>query len=186
MPPRQPADDTPPRLILITGIMAAGKSTVAQKLAEVLPKSVHLRGDVFRRMIVSGQAEMGFELSEEARVQLSLRYGIAATVAGMYLDAGFTVVYQDIILGQGLVEAVERLRHHRLSVVVLCPNVEAVTAREAGRGKVGYGDLSVAAFDEALRTQTPPIGYWLDSTNLTPEETVATILANWERAEITV
>jgi predicted kinase len=48
-----------PQLILITGLMAAGKSTVAQRLAERLPKSVHLRGDVFRRMIVNGQAEMG-------------------------------------------------------------------------------------------------------------------------------
>ena len=47
-----------PRVILITGIMAAGKSTVAQHLAERLPRSVHLRGDVFRRMIVGGRAEM--------------------------------------------------------------------------------------------------------------------------------
>ena len=52
-----------PHIIMITGIMAAGKSTVAQQLAERLPKSVHLRGDVFRRMIVSGRAEMDFELS---------------------------------------------------------------------------------------------------------------------------
>jgi predicted kinase len=171
---------------LITGIMAAGKSTVAQRLAETLPRCVHLRGDVFRRMIVSGQAEIGFDLSEEARAQLSLRYRIAATVAEMYLDAGFTVVYQDIILGPDLREAVERLRHHPLSVVVLCPTVEAVTAREAGRGKIGYGDLSIAAFDEALHTHTSRIGYWLDSTELTAEQTVATILTHWKDAEITV
>ena len=44
-----------PQVILITGNMAAGKSSVAQSLAERLPKSVHLRGDVFRRMIVSGR-----------------------------------------------------------------------------------------------------------------------------------
>jgi deoxyadenosine/deoxycytidine kinase len=35
------------QVILITGNMAAGKSSVAQALAERLPKSVHLRGDVF-------------------------------------------------------------------------------------------------------------------------------------------
>ena len=44
-------------VIVITGIMAAGKSTVAQILAERLPRSVHVRGDVFRRMIISGRAE---------------------------------------------------------------------------------------------------------------------------------
>jgi uridine kinase len=34
-------------IILITGVQAAGKSTVAQSLAERLPRSVHVRGDVF-------------------------------------------------------------------------------------------------------------------------------------------
>lgn len=57
-------------IVLITGAMASGKSTVAQALAERLPRSVHLRGDVFRRMIVNGRAEMTFELSAEARRQL--------------------------------------------------------------------------------------------------------------------
>lgn len=46
-----------PAIILITGIQAAGKSTVAQLLAERLPRSVHVRGDLFRRMIVSGRAD---------------------------------------------------------------------------------------------------------------------------------
>jgi adenylylsulfate kinase-like enzyme len=32
-------------VVLITGIQAAGKSTVAQALAERLPRSVHVRGD---------------------------------------------------------------------------------------------------------------------------------------------
>jgi adenylylsulfate kinase-like enzyme len=31
-----------PRLFLVTGIMAAGKSSVAQRLAERLPKNVHI------------------------------------------------------------------------------------------------------------------------------------------------
>jgi shikimate kinase len=31
-------------ILLIIGIMASGKSTVAQLIAEHLPKSVHLRG----------------------------------------------------------------------------------------------------------------------------------------------
>lgn len=44
------------QVILITGNMAAGKSSVAQALAERLPQSIHPRGDVFRRMIVNGRA----------------------------------------------------------------------------------------------------------------------------------
>ncbi len=40
------------RLIVITGIMAAGKSTFAQALAERFPASAHVRGDHYRRCIV--------------------------------------------------------------------------------------------------------------------------------------
>jgi chloramphenicol 3-O-phosphotransferase len=173
------------RIILITGLMAAGKSTVAQALAERLPRSVHLRGDLFRRMIVNGQAEMGFELSAEALAQLRLRYRLAAIVAGEYLAAGFTVVYQDIIIGQGLAEVLPLYAQFPLHLVVLCPSPEAVAAREAGRHKTGYGDLAwIEPFDRVLHDETPRLGLWIDSSTLTVDETVAKILTNLEQALI--
>ena len=81
-----------PAIIVITGIMAAGKSTIAQALAERLPKSAHVRGDVFRRMVVSGRAEMTTDAGDEALRQLNLRYDLAMLVAENYCAAGFTVV----------------------------------------------------------------------------------------------
>lgn len=88
-----------PSVVLITGIMAAGKSTVAELLARRLPRSVHLRGDLFRRMVVGGRAEMTARPSEEAWRQLRLRYELAASVADRYAQEGFTVVLQDVVLG---------------------------------------------------------------------------------------
>ncbi|WP_244671326.1 MULTISPECIES: hypothetical protein [Bacillaceae] len=41
-------------IYLITGPMASGKFTVAELMAKKFKRSVHLRGDVFRKMIVSG------------------------------------------------------------------------------------------------------------------------------------
>ncbi|MBC8172014.1 MAG: AAA family ATPase, partial [Anaerolineae bacterium] len=121
-------------VILITGIMAAGKSTVAQHLAEQLPRSVHLRGDIFRRMIVNGRVEIEPDLAEEAYEQLRLRYRLAVTVAGEYCAAGFTVVYQDMILGADLADVVNMLKANeavrRLRVIVLCPSPEVVAQRE--------------------------------------------------------
>ncbi|NLI61292.1 MAG: phosphotransferase, partial [Clostridiales bacterium] len=38
-------------IYVITGVMASGKSTVTEILARSLDKCVHLRGDVFRKMI---------------------------------------------------------------------------------------------------------------------------------------
>lgn len=57
-------------IFLITGVMAAGKSTIAQMLAEKFEKSVHLRGDAFRKMIVNGREEMLPETSQESVRQL--------------------------------------------------------------------------------------------------------------------
>jgi cytidylate kinase len=173
-PPTLPSS---PRIILITGNMAAGKSTIAQALAERLPRSVHLRGDLFRRMIVNGQAEMSFELSAEAQQQLTLRYQLAAEAAKCYFQAGFTVVYQDIIVGSALAAMLTTFQDFPLAVFVLCPRAEIVAARDSSRSKTGYSNgNAIRAFDRVLREETPRIGDWLDTSEMTVAETVDAIL----------
>ncbi|MFD6610259.1 AAA family ATPase [Micromonospora chalcea] len=174
-----------PAVVLISGIMAAGKSTVAEGLARRLPRSVHLRGDVFRRMIVSGRADMTAEPTDEALRQLRLRYDLAASTADRYAAAGFTVVLQDVVLGADLPAMVGRIRHRPLAVVVLAPRAEVVAARERDRPKTGYGDWPVADLDAGFRADTPRIGLWLDTSDQTPEETVTEILARaWTDGQI--
>lgn len=175
-------------MIVVTGIQAVGKSTVAQGLAERLERSVHVRGDTFRRMVVGGREEMGAaEPSAEAVRQLELRYRLAAGVADGYADAGFDVVLQDIVLGPYLSQMVATIRTRPLAVVVLAPDPEAVRRRDAdrqaARGKVAYraGDDSIEDLDRYLREQTPRIGLWLDTSEQTVEETVEEILARvWD------
>lgn len=163
---------------LITGAMAAGKSTVAQALAERLTRSVHVRGDLFRRMVVAGRVEMTAVPSPEAIAQLQLRYDLGIQTSLAYAGAGFDVVYQDIIMGAGLPRVVDRLGAALRQVVVLCPSAEVLAAREAARLKSGYRDRwDPAAFDRELREHTPRIGFWLDSSALTVEQTVDRILA---------
>ncbi|MEU5528837.1 AAA family ATPase [Micromonospora chersina] len=174
-----------PAVVLISGIMAAGKSTVAELLARRLPRAVHLRGDVFRRMIVSGRAEMTAELGDEAWRQLRLRYDLAASAADRYAAAGFTVVLQDVVLGAELPAVVDRIRHRPLAVVVLAPRADVVAARERDRPKQGYGDWPVADLDAEFRAGTPRIGLWLDTSAQTPDETVDEILARaWTAGRI--
>jgi predicted kinase len=170
--------DTPAGIIAITGIMAAGKSTVAQALAERLPRSVHLRGDSFRRMIVNGQASMEPPLSAEAEAQLRLRYELAAMCAGQYHAAGFTVVYQDIILGPILADVANLLRQTApTAMIVLTPSPDVVQAREAGRSKTGYAGWTPEDLHTGLHATTPRLGLWLDTSTYTVNETVDTILA---------
>lgn len=77
-----------PVIYLITGPMAVGKSTVARLLASRFERGVHLEGDVFRRSIVSGRAEMTPDPSPEALDQLRLRYRLKKNddVAGAAAD----------------------------------------------------------------------------------------------------
>jgi predicted kinase len=173
-----------PSILLITGIMAAGKSTIAQAVAERLPKSVHLRGDVFRRMIVNDRAEIDPRLGDQAMEQLRLRYRIAAAAADLYCQAGFTVVYQDVILGAVLNEVVAMHRKWPLHVVVLCPAPEVAAQRDEARSKTAYGMWTPHVLDTALRTDTPRYGLWLDNSALTAEETADAIFAQSEQASI--
>lgn len=172
-------------MIVVTGVMAAGKSTVAQALAERLPRSAHVRGDVFRRMVVGGRAEVTGELSPESMRQLELRHRLAAQVADGYADAGFTTVLQDIALGDQLVELVRAVRTRPRYVVVLAPRADVVARREAGRGKTGYGGgWTVAELDRALREETSRLGLWLDTSELTVTATVDAILADLPAAAV--
>ncbi|MFE4023155.1 AAA family ATPase [Streptomyces sp. NPDC059101] len=167
-----------PGIVVITGIQAAGKSTVAQALAERLPRSVHLRGDGFRRNIIRGQVGMTPDAGEEALAQLRLRHRLTATSADAYARAGFTVVVQDILLGEHLAQLAGDIATRPLAVIALLPDPETVAAREAARPKTAYGpDWSVADLDVLLRAETPrDLGLWLDSSRQTVDETVDAIL----------
>lgn len=167
-----------PKVLILTGAMAAGKSTVAQALAERLERAVHLRGDVFRRMIVSGRVDPAPDNMDAWRSQLRLRYELAWAAADRYAGAGFTVIYQDI-LNEALADAAAALAKWRPGVVVLCPSAETLAAREAGRLKRGYkGGWRPAAFDRLTRAATPRIGLWLDSSGMSADQTVDAILAD--------
>lgn len=172
------------RVIVITGAMATGKSTVADLLAIRLPKSVHIHGDMFRRMVVSGRADMTPNPSGDAIAQLNLRYDLAAMAADRCAEDGFDAIVQDLILGKDLADFVKRIASPERYLVVLSPSVSALEWREEMRRKAAHLRLSAGALDEVLRRETAQIGYWLDCSAQTTEETVEDILANLQRAAV--
>lgn len=127
-------------------------------------------------MIVNGREDMASPSSEAALRQLELHYRLLVSTALAYRDAGFHVVCQDVILGDWLRRVVAMFGDIPVDVVVLCPRPDVVATREAQRRKTGYVDVTVEDLDRSLLEETPRIGRWIDSSDLTVEQTVDAIL----------
>jgi chloramphenicol 3-O-phosphotransferase len=162
-------------IILLTGPMAAGKSTIAKALAATFLEGVHVEGDVFRRFIVSGRHDVVPEPSDEALAQLRLRYRLTAEVAEQYASAGYTVVVEDVVAGSLLVEFVGLFSHRPLHLVVLLPNEKAIARREADRREHGYNNWTISGLYRVFAEETERLGLWLDTSAVTPESTVLEI-----------
>lgn len=154
-------------IVLLTGPQGAGKTTVGRLLAERFERGVHIEGDVFRRFVVAGRAEMSEHPSPEALAQLRLRYELAARAAELYARAGFDAVVEDVVAGPMLAEAVA-LFAEPPRVVVLMPSREAAAARAPER--------QLEWLYRLFAEETPRLGTWIDTSHLTAEETAAAIL----------
>ena len=163
---------------LISGPMAAGKSTVARLLAARFERGVHVEGDLFRRSIVGGRVEIEPDAAPEAIEQLRLRYEIAAAAADRYFAAGFTVALEDVAAGPLLAEYAALVASRPLHVVVLIPSVAVLAAREQARPEAGYARWSIDGLHEEFALRTPRLGLWLDTSKQTPGQTVEAILAH--------
>ena len=87
-------------------------------------------------------------------------------------------------LGKDLADFVKRIASPERYLVVLSPALSASEWREEQRLKGGFVHLSADALDDVLRRETAHIGYWLDCSTQTPDETVADILANLDKAAV--
>jgi hypothetical protein len=166
-------------LFVISGVPASGKTTVSLLLASRLERSVCVPGDAIRAMVVSGRADMRPDAGEAELHQLLLRYQGTLAVAAVYLDAGFDVVVEDVIIGPMLPKFLELIPVPEVHLVLLDPGAATVADRDRGRSKTGYGGhWDVGQLHDVLRLETPRLGLWLDSTELSPEQTVDRILSD--------
>ncbi|MGI8417908.1 MAG: AAA family ATPase [Nakamurella sp.] len=168
---------------LIVGAQGAGKSTTADLLARTFERGIHLRGGQFYRWAVRGWRHIGERPDDPiAREHLLLRYRLAAMAADEYCRAGFTTVVQDNIFGPDIVDWLNLVQARPRHLVVLRPSVSTVRERDrirrAESAKLAYreAESTVDDLDTALG-RTPRIGLWLDTSEQTPDESVAEILA---------
>jgi len=166
---------------VVSGIPAAGKSTVAGLLARRFARGVHLESDVLQRMVVSGSVWPHEQPAEEATLQLRQRGRRTALLADSYVGSGFTVVIDEVVIGTRVEELLDDLVTRPVRLVMLVPDLAVVAARDAARAKPEVFDVW-RHLDDVVRTQTPRVGLWLDSSELTAVETVDAILRRWDEA----
>jgi len=166
-------------LFVISGVPAAGKTTVARLLAGRLDRAVCVPGDAIRAMVVTGRADMRPDAGEAELRQLLLRYQGALAVASVYLDAGFDVIVEDVIIGPVLRDFFALVPVPEMHLIFLDPCAAVVAERDRGRSKTAYGGhWGVGDLHDVLRLETARLGLWLDSTGLSAEQTVDAILGD--------
>ena len=167
------------QIVVVTGVQAAGKSTVARLLAGRFVRGVHVEADVLHRMIVSGSEWVGEpgEPNSEAARQLRLRLKNMCLLGVSFYQAGFTAVLDDIIIGDRADHLAEDLQSVPFSLVVLAPSLAAVVQRDERRSKPTLGEGWARYLDEALRATMADRGVWIDTSAQTAEETVEDIIA---------
>jgi cytidylate kinase len=174
---------------LVIGVQASGKSTVADLLARRFDRGVHLQGGQFYRWAVRGWVHHDDADRSQARRHLELRYRLSAMAADEYCASGFSTVVQDNIYGPDVVAWLGSVRARPRHLVVLRPTLEVVAQRDADRtaaaGKVAYkiGGDTIASLDAQL-ADTPRLGLWLDTSEMSPEDVVDSIVAQEDRAAI--
>ena len=165
---------------------------MADLLAIRLPKSVHIHGDMFRRMVVSGRADMTPNPSPDAIAQLNLRYDLAAMAADRCAEDGFDAIVQDVILGKDLADFVKRIASPERYLVVLSPHVSALEWREEQRAKAGY--VQVEAFSAPVVVSAPGLGcspgpasrWWLPASDTRLGTDTKVLIANPDHQPATV
>ena len=158
------------KVIVISGLPGAGKSTVAKRLARGFERSVHLEADQIQRMIING-GRWPDEDDIKGQIQLRLRSRNVGLLADSFSAANFTVFVDEIYIGDRFAHMLEDISSKPLYFVLLTPDLDHLRARNQSRMNKNVFHQSKALFDIAMN-ETPKRGLWLDTSQLGIEQTV--------------
>ncbi|WP_020574341.1 AAA family ATPase [Actinopolymorpha alba] len=165
--------------LIITGAPGAGKSTVSLLVAQALARTALLNGDQLNRLIISGRVWALGEPADEAARQVRLCNENLCALAANFADSGFTPVIDWIVPDREQLDFyLHLLSPRRVLLVVLAPSIDVCRHRNTIRDPddqfffEGY-----EALESSMRDGFGTVGWWFDTSDLTPEETARQIIA---------
>ncbi len=171
------------RIIVISGLPGAGKTTTARLLAETLPRAAHVEADEMHKLIRSGGLwPEARDMSGEAARQLRLRLHNACLLGRSFAAAGFDATIDDILIGVRIDHLREEMGGRPFHLVTLLPSFEAVVERWKAIGSPYVEAWSW--MDAEIRERTERVGLWLDTTSMTPREVVVEIISHLDDSKV--
>jgi predicted kinase len=159
--------------VIVSGMPGAGKSTVTALAARLLPRAAQVKGDDVNRMILSGRVWFMGEPADEALRQDELCNRNMCSLANNFIDFGFTVLMDTVVADRAELDfLLGRLAPRPVRLVTLAPGVKACQQRNATRDPDerfefhGYHRL-----EAEMRRDLADVGWWFDTSALTPAET---------------
>ncbi|MEO3751320.1 AAA family ATPase [Streptomyces sp. B6B3] len=170
-------------VLIVTGMPAAGKSTVTRLVAARLPRAARLDGDMVSRLVVSGRVGALGEPADEAARQVELCNRNLCTLANNFADAGFTPVIDWVIPTRRQLDFfVATLAPRPARLVVLAPGTDVCRYRNTLRAAEERFDFDgYEALDAEMKRELGDAGWWFDTAALTPEDTADRIIAEGKR-----
>jgi predicted kinase len=159
--------------VIVTGMPGAGKSTVSTLAARLLPRAARVKGDDVNEMILSGRVRFMGEPADEADRQGELCNRNMCSLAGNFIDFGFTVLMDTVVADRAELDfLVGKLAPRPVRLVTLAPGIAACQHRNATRVADERWEFDGYHRLEAdMRRDLDDLGWWFDTCALTPEET---------------
>lgn len=159
--------------VVVSGMPAAGKTTITELAARLLPRAVQIKADGLNAMILSGRVWRLGEPADEASRQADLCDRNLCSLANNFIDSGFTVLMDQLVVDRAELDFLLSLLAPRpVMLVTLAPTVEVCQHRNTIRHPDerfdfdGYDQLEAALWRDFHN-----VGWWFETSTLTPDET---------------